>query len=109
MLSGIVLTGAICISIQYRGILMTVEEAKQILISNRPNRPKSTDRRKLLRAVDLILDALEERNSGEWVAVEDTNLFKCSHCGISEVERKSKFCPDCGAYMGIWDEVADEQ
>ena len=38
---------------------MTIEEAKQILMEHRPDRPRSTDRRQLQKAIDVILEAVE--------------------------------------------------
>lgn len=38
---------------------MTLEEAKQILIQQRPNRPRSMEQRKLQRAMDVAISTLE--------------------------------------------------
>jgi hypothetical protein len=42
---------------------MTIEEAKKILLENRPDRPKSTERRQLQVAIDIILKELEVENN----------------------------------------------
>lgn len=81
---------------------MTVDEARQILIKNRPDRPKSTERRQLQKAVDVILEALEERQFGQWASHPQDNghdVFICSNCN-GECGFIRKFCPNCGAYMG---------
>lgn len=81
---------------------MTPDEAKQILLANRPDRPKSTDRRQLQKAIDIILRALDERTLGTWVDSSDTeNAITCSRCG-TVTQDKTKFCSCCGAYMGEW-------
>ena len=37
---------------------MTAEEAKQILLENRPNRPRKTEQRKLQKAIDVAVDVI---------------------------------------------------
>ena len=89
---------------------MTLEEAKELLIANRPDRPKSSDRRRLQKAVDVILEALYDRTSGEWTPVSHDgkdDTFVCSNC-LREADLKTRFCPRCGAYMGILDTLEDE-
>ncbi len=54
-------------------------------------------------SLDDILDCCETKE-GEWVMVKDENgMFrnKCSMCGtqIGQKERKTPYCPECGARM----------
>lgn len=42
---------------------MTLEEAKTILIENRPDRPHGTERRRLQAAIDVIIEYLERNNN----------------------------------------------
>lgn len=79
---------------------MTPEDAIQILIQNRPDRPKSTDRRQLQKAIDIIIEAMRERTIGTWVE-DPAGTITCSRCGVVPPER-TKFCSCCGAYMGEW-------
>ena len=44
---------------------MTIEQAKQILEQNKPVRPRATDRRKLLQAIDIILEELDRKEKTE--------------------------------------------
>lgn len=74
---------------------MTNEEARWILKFHRPDRPRSTDRRQLQKAIDVILE--DQRPTSYWV--DDEHGTICHHCG-SLSHRWSKFCPDCGAQMG---------
>ena len=39
---------------------MTIEEARKILLENRPDRPRSTERRQLQKAIDVILESQQE-------------------------------------------------
>jgi hypothetical protein len=84
---------------------MTIDQAQQILIANRPDRPKSTDRRKLQKAVDIILEALDNRHLARW-EICDSEYLKCSYCHkltkySNEDEIKEfHYCYNCGAYMG---------
>lgn len=81
---------------------MNPEEAKEILIANRPDRPKSTDRRRLQKAVDVIIEALDERKVGQWIPrlhASENDIFICSSCK-EELGWDPKYCPRCGAYMG---------
>lgn len=40
---------------------MSIEEAKEILLRNRPERPRSTNRRRLLQAIDIIIEELDRK------------------------------------------------
>ena len=90
---------------------MTPDEAKQILITNRPDRPKSTERRQLQKAIDIILEALEERRISQWVFKlhgAERDYYTCIKCGYTMGNDTPKFCPGCGAYMGIWETTQQE-
>ena len=39
---------------------MTIEQARKILLENRPDRARSTERRQLQQAIDVILDGQTE-------------------------------------------------
>ena len=84
-------------------VKMKLEEAKTILINNRPDRPQSTSRRKFQRAVDTILEALEDREIAGWVVDAESGNLMCSICHTSLVDSPqcSKFCRWCGAYIGV--------
>ena len=82
---------------------MTPEEARQILIANRPDRPQATERRQFQKAVDVILTLIEDRNFGEWEVEDGNPLVKCSKCGGEDINSAFKYCHYCGAYMGIWE------
>lgn len=84
---------------------MTPDEAKQILILNRPDRPKSTDRRQLQKAIDIIVEAMSERQFGNWVSGlpdMEPDHYICSNCE-QDLTYTPKFCPNCGSYMGVWE------
>ena len=84
---------------------MTPEEAKQVLILNRPDRPKSTERRQLQKAIDVIIEAMQERALGQWsprLHASENEIYICSNCH-NEYGDDPKFCPFCGAYMGVWE------
>ena len=84
---------------------MTIDQAQQILIANRPDRPKSTDRRKLQKAVDVILEALDNRHLAKWI-ICDSGYMKCSYCNhptkysSNDDIKTFHYCYNCGAYMG---------
>ena len=44
---------------------MDIEEAKKILKDNRPDRPQSTEKRRLQAAIDIILSELERLQADE--------------------------------------------
>lgn len=44
---------------------MDINEAKQILIENRPDRPQSTKNRRLQAAIDLIISELDRYQADE--------------------------------------------
>lgn len=81
---------------------MTPETALQILIQNRPDRPKSTDRRQLQKAVDVIIEAMRERTIGTWSERDPDGSVVCSRCGVPSPDH-TKYCAYCGAYMGAWE------
>ena len=84
---------------------MTVEQAKQILVENRPDRPKSTERRQLQKATDIILEALQYRPLGRWELCDNSSL-RCSYCNSltkysnADDIKTFHYCYNCGAYMG---------
>lgn len=84
---------------------MTPEEAKEILIKNRPDRPKATERRQLQKAIDVIIEALKDRSIGKWIPrlhASENEIYICSNCK-QEVGYDPRYCPHCGAYMGEWE------
>lgn len=42
---------------------MSIEEAKQILLQNRPERPRAANRRRLLKAIDIIIEELDRKET----------------------------------------------
>lgn len=61
-------------------------------------------------AVDMAIEALQDRPEGEWTKTVDGNgwnewwVFKCPLCGATIVDEQSRswkynFCPNCGAIM----------
>lgn len=84
---------------------MTIEQARQILIENRPDRPKSTERRQLQKATDIILEALQYRPLGKWT-ICDSEYMQCSYCdhltkySNADDIKLFHYCYNCGAYMG---------
>lgn len=56
-----------------------------------------------LEAVDMAIEALQERKTGKWELAEmgDFNLFACSECGYRTINRWWKACPNCDAKMEV--------
>jgi len=61
-------------------------------------------------AIDMAIEALQDRPEGEWTKTVDGNgwnewwVFKCPLCGATIVDEQSRswkynFCPSCGARM----------
>ena len=61
-------------------------------------------------ALNMAIDALQDRQEGEWTKTVDGNgwnewwVFKCPLCGATIVDEQSRswkynFCPSCGARM----------
>lgn len=71
---------------------MTDEEARWILKFHRPDRPRSTDRRQLQKAIDVILD------EGEWIA-NPLGDYVCNKCSWVVGKFERNFCPNCGKKM----------
>lgn len=56
---------------------MDIEEAKKVLQEHRPDRPRSTDRRRLQAAIDVILNELEKVKIEKLLtAAENINWYK---------------------------------
>lgn len=80
---------------------MTNEEARWILKFHRPDRPRSTDRRQLQKAIDVILE--DQRPQGEWIDHSEDGYIECPICNcltncddnIDELH----YCWNCGAKM----------
>ena len=67
------------------------------------SKPESDRDWELVTALEIAINALEERPKGEWIIIDDTEKFiaKCSVCGRIEDSRMIKdypFCR-CGAKM----------
>lgn len=86
---------------------MTNKEAIEIVKTFRQamDTPITEHREILLGALDMAIEALEERPQGEWIKkVDDVGFIShiCSNCG-SEIEVEDpcddKFCYSCGAKM----------
>lgn len=88
---------------------MTTEEAKNILLSYRPDRPRKTEDRRLQKAIDTVLNSLETYmkafNSSDITVgglsdkTKYSGCFKCSahnHC-VDAFQPHSVYC---GGYEG---------
>ena len=76
---------------------MTNEEARWILKYHRPDRPRSTDRKQLQKAIDVILE--DQRPKGMMINKAPYGWGYCSECG-KVLEPQDKFCWYCGTQMG---------
>jgi len=56
--------------------------------------------------VDAIVNTIEERPTGEWIN-ELSGTFNCSICGCKH--SNANFCPNCGAYMRVKDEIKEKE
>jgi rubrerythrin len=68
------------------------------------------DEKSIAEALDMAIEALQDRPEGEWTKTVDGNgwnewwVFKCPLCGAIIVDEQSRswkynFCPSCGARM----------
>ena len=85
---------------------MTLSEAKQIVLKYRPERPRSTENRRLQKAIDVIFDSLDAYETAFNMSDVTINLrdkvkysgcFACpSH--VKCIDAFQPHSPYCGAY-----------
>lgn len=75
---------------------MTREEAKEAL-----SVLKIYDAQWLREAVDMAIEALQDRPKGEWKCMADCGVTECDQCGwnVEEYVGDYNYCPNCGAIM----------
>lgn len=53
-------------------------------------------------AIDMAIDALQDRPQGEWISNHDGS-WNCSECGLRVfIYAKGNYCPNCGARMTLY-------
>lgn len=93
---------------------MTRQDAIKILIEYKDDSIVRTVREweeydtKMCQAIDMVIDALQDRPTGKWIITKEgeydgRSVYKtvCSECGHETFYKadRAHFCPNCGAPM----------
>ena len=78
---------------------MTREEAIQILSTRDAHGVLCGYTSGVTEALDMAIEALQDRLTGEWIVSENGKYITCSSCGLEMFHSDWAYCPLCGADM----------
>lgn len=73
-----------------------LEDVRDAICENIPGSHPELD--ELKEAVQMAVNALEERKTGKWIDMDDHVM--CSCCGATHYGADKNYCPNCGSYNG---------
>lgn len=86
---------------------MTLEDAKRILMENRPYQPRKIEHKKFQQAIDTILDFLKDYPSDDEIQKNMRNTYipkSCGSCKYSFKEITAEPCMICNKERDRWED-----